>query len=154
MGALLVAELGQPFYRCCEEFALVQATELDVDAEVFLVEDLEEGVEETGEGGIVGLFYDLSASLLRVVFRSQSSQLVDIPLNLLVAYVECLETLHVHDIFCRLLVGASKHKLELVNRHAHSLKHSRYRMSVVLCSRFNKLEGSFQAVEEAMARSC
>ncbi len=90
-------------------------------------------VEQPTQGAVGGLLDDLGASLLRIVFRRQGTQLVD-----------------VHDVVGVLLVGAAKNKLDLVGRHATGLKQCRDGEAVVLDTVFDELDGRLEVVEEAV----
>lgn len=101
---LLVAKLGVPLGRRGEQLALVKTTELSVHIQVLLVEDLQEGVQETTQGTIVGLLDDLSTGALRIVLRDHGGQ-----------------TVNVHHVVGVLLVGAAANEAQLLGRHTDGL---------------------------------
>ena len=104
MTYLLVAQPGKPVLSSSKQLPLINTTELSINLEVLLVENLEDGVEETGKRSVVGLLDNLSTRLLGVVLRDKGRELVDI-----------------HNVVGTLLVGATKDELELVGRHTDGL---------------------------------
>ena len=130
---LLVAQPGEPLLGSSEQLPLINTTELSIDLEVLLVENLKDGVEETGKRSVVGLLDNLSTSLLGVVLRDKSRELVDI-----------------HDVVGALLVGAAKDELELVGRDADGLQEGGDGALIVLGTVANELDGGLEVVEDGV----
>lgn len=133
MTYLLVAQPGKPVLGSSKQLPLIDTTKLSIDLEVLLVEDLENGVEETGKRSVVGLLDNLSASLLGVVLGDEGRELVDI-----------------HDVVGALLVGAAKDELELVGRDADGLQESGDGALIVLGAVANELDGGLEVVEDGV----
>ena len=78
LNYLPVSQPGQPVLRSSKQLSLIYTTKLSIDLEVLLVENLENGVQETGQWRVVRLLNDLGTGLLGVVFRHNRAELVDI----------------------------------------------------------------------------
>lgn len=133
MRSLLVSEPRKPLLCCSKELPLILTSKLDIDVEVLLVQHLEDGVKETGQGRIVSLFDDFSASLLSIVFRDDGAELVD-----------------VHDILWTLLVGAAENETKLRRWYADGLEDGCYHMAVVFGAVLDELDRGLEVVKESM----
>lgn len=76
MDSFLVSQLGQILFGKCKNFALIDATKLGIDFQVFFVQRLQTGIEQSRQQRILDLFDDLGAGLLRIVLRHHRCQLV------------------------------------------------------------------------------
>jgi hypothetical protein len=133
VGALGVADLGEVLLSVGEDLALVDTTELEVDAKVLLVEGLEEGVEETGEERGGDLLDDLSTGLASIVFRSDRGELV-----------------LVEVVLGAVLVGGSDDEGEAVDGEVEGTEDSGDDVAVVVGAGVNELDRSLEVVEESV----
>lgn len=127
---LLVAKLGVPLGRRGEQLALVKTTELSVHIQVLLVKDLQEGVQETTQGTIVGLLDNLSTGALRIVLRNHGGQSVD-----------------VHHVVSVLLVRAAANEAQFFGRDTDGLQQSGNGVFIVFRAVLDDLEGRLQGIQ-------
>lgn len=133
MGALAVADLGEGLGREREDLALVDAAELGVDVQVFLVEGLHEGVEEPRQGGVFDLLDDLGAGLFGVVLGDDGG-----------------EAEEVHGVGRGQLVGGAEDEFEGGGRDGEGEQEGGDDEAVVGGAVGDELEGGFEVVEEAV----
>lgn len=133
VGALAVADLGEDLGREGEDLALVDAAELGVDVEVFLVEGLHEGVEQPGQGGVVDLLDDLGAGLFGVVLGDDGG-----------------EAEEVHAVGGGELVGGAEDEFEGGGGDGEGVQEGGDDVAVVGRAVGHELEGGFEVVEEAV----
>ena len=133
VGALLVANLGEVLLGVSENLALVDATKLEVDAEVLLVERLEERVQEAGQEGRRDLLDDLCAGLARIVLGRDRRQLVLVEVVLGVV-----------------LVRRADDKLELVEREVERAEDGGDDAAVVVDARLDELNRRLEVVKEGV----
>lgn len=151
LNYLLVSQPGQPVLCSSKQLPLVHTTELSIDLEVFLVEDLEDGVQKTGQRRIVRLLDNLGTGLLCVMFGHDRAELVNIhdaeyPVSV------CRPDTPLGDLlFGALLVGAAQDKLQLVGWHANSLEDLGHAELVVGGAVVDQLNRSLEVVKKAMA---
>lgn len=133
VGALAVADLREGLCREREDLALVDAAELGVDAEVFLVEGLHQRVEQAGEGGVVDLLDDFGAGFLGVVLGDDGG-----------------EAEEVHAVGGGELVGGAEDEFEGGGRDGERVQEGGDHVAVVGGAVGDELEGGFEVVEEAV----
>lgn len=151
MNYLLVSQPGQPVLCSSKQLPLVHTTELSIDLEVFLVEDLEDGVQETGQRRIVRLLDNFGAGLLCVMFGHNRAELVNIH-DAEYRVSPCRPDTPLGDVLCgALLVGAAQDKLQLVGWHADSLEDLGHAKLVVGGAVVDQLNRSLEVVKKAMA---
>lgn len=119
-----------PLGRRGEQLALVKTTELSVHIQVLLVEDLQERVQQTTQGTIVGLLDDLSTGALRIVLRDHRGQ-----------------TVNVHHVVGVLLVGAAANEAQLLGRDTDGLQQSGDSVFIVFRAVLDDLEGRLEGIQ-------
>lgn len=107
--------------------------QLSINLEVLLIEDLQNGVQQTTQWSIGGLLDDLCTSLPAIMFGSQSGQPVD-----------------VHNIVGIALVGTAENELKLLRGYANGLENCRDNLLVVFDTVLDQFEGRFHGVQECV----
>lgn len=112
---------------------LINAAELEVNAEVLLVERLHTRVDQAGQQCALDLLHDLRTGLLGIVLGDR-----------------CAQTEVVHSVLGIELVRGSLDKDELFCRNAERLQDSEDHFLVVQRALLDEIERRLQVVEECM----
>jgi hypothetical protein len=128
-----VANLGEVLFGVGKDLALVDASELEVDAEVLLVERLQERVQQAGQERRRDLLDDFGAGLARVVLARDRRELV-----------------LVEVVLGRVLVRGPDDERDLVEREVQRSEHGRDQSPVVVDAGLDEFDRGLEVVEESV----
>ena len=133
VNARLVTDLGQVLLREHEDLALVRAAELRIHVQVFLIQSLQLGVQNTADLRVRNLLHHFRSGLDRVVLRHQRG-----------------ETVHIQSVVGGELVITSRHKLQFVQGNAQRAEHALNHTNVVFGAEFEQLPRRLHVVKVGM----
>ena len=110
-----------------------RTSQLGINLQVLLIENLKDRVEETTQWCVVRLLHNLGTGLPAVMLTSQGCQPVDI-----------------HDIVGVSLVGAAEHELQLLGGHTNGLEHAGDHLLVVLDTVLDQFQRRLHGIQKCM----